>query len=73
MAKGIGRRKGSRNKGFFYRSGRGWFTKDAGKFVPLTDEPGERLREEDISPKIIQNAYARHLLAVPASEVPLEN
>jgi Raf kinase inhibitor-like YbhB/YbcL family protein len=42
-----GRRKGSRNTGYFYRDGRGWFVKDAtGKFVALLDESGERLRDK---------------------------
>ncbi len=41
-----GRRKGSRNKGFFHRSGRGWFTKDGGRFIPLLNESGERLRDK---------------------------
>lgn len=42
-----GRRKGSRSKGYFYRTGRGWFTKNgAGAFVPLLSEAGDRLRED---------------------------
>lgn len=41
-----GRRQGSRNKGYFFRAGRGWFRKDArGGFVPLVNEAGERLRD----------------------------
>lgn len=43
--KRAGRQKGSRNRGFFHRPERGWFCKnDQGKFVPLLDESGERLR-----------------------------
>ncbi len=41
-----GRRQGSRNKGYFFRAGRGWFCKDAsGSFVALVNEAGERLRD----------------------------
>ena len=39
-----GRRQGSRNKGYFFRSGRGWFTKNGTHFIPLTNAAGERLR-----------------------------
>src|SRR6185295_11745046 len=61
MTKRIGRRKGSRNKGYFFRTGRGWFTKEAGQFVPLTDEAGRRLTEPTAAG--IKEAYARHVLA----------
>ena len=59
MAKKKGRRKRSRNKGYFFRTGRGWFTKDAGKFIPLEDEQGNRLRERDIDEEIVKDAVAR--------------
>lgn len=42
-----GRRKGSRNKGYWFRDGRGWGVKGSdGRFVPLTTEAGERLRDK---------------------------
>jgi len=42
-----GRRKGSRNKGFWFRAGRGWGVNGAaGQFIPLTNEAGERLRDK---------------------------
>lgn len=65
MAKGLGRRKGSRNRGYFYRAGRGWYTKSQGQFIALTDETGERLREQSTDPHILRESYARHLLAQP--------
>jgi integrase len=41
-----GRRQGSRNTGFFFRTGRGWGCKDSrGRFVALKNETGERLRD----------------------------
>lgn len=64
MAKG--RKRGSRNKGYFFRKGRGWFAKDqAGRFVPLTAEDGERLREKDTPDKILRESHARFLLTTP--------
>jgi hypothetical protein len=40
LRKKVGRRKGRRTKGFFFRNGRGWFTKVQGKFVPLLGPNG---------------------------------
>ena len=57
-----GRRKGSRNKGFFYRAGRGWFAKIGATFFPLTNEAGERLKEKDTPANVIADAYARFRL-----------
>ena len=42
-----GRRKGSRNKGYFFRAGRGWFTNENSRFVPLTDKAGGRIKDEN--------------------------
>jgi integrase len=49
-----GRRKGSRNKGYWFRDGRGWGVKGKGVngkdvFIPLTNEAGERLRDKSQS------------------------
>jgi len=41
----LGRIKGGRNRGFFFRKGRGWFAKVGSQFFPLVDEDGKRLRE----------------------------
>lgn len=63
MSKNRGRRSGSRNKGYFYRTGRGWFSKGKnGRFVALMDEHGERLREKDIPESVVREAHARWLL-----------
>ena len=53
--------QGSHNKGYFFRTGRGWFTKEAGQFIPLTDEAGIRLIHRNAAG--VREAYARHLLA----------
>lgn len=61
MPKRAGRKRGSRNRGYFYRKGRGWQTKDQlGAFVWLTDEAGERLRDPAAA-DAAKLAYARHL------------
>lgn len=65
MAKTSGRRKGGHNKGYFFRKGRGWFTLNEKTFVPLTDEAGERLRDEH-DEETVKLAYARYLLDRPA-------
>jgi hypothetical protein len=57
--KGRGRRKGSRNKGYFFREGRGWFTKDGGTFVHLTDENGNRLKNRRTDDAVVKAAYHR--------------
>ncbi|MGD9721512.1 MAG: tyrosine-type recombinase/integrase [Pirellulales bacterium] len=57
-----GRQSGSRNKGYWFRDGRGWFCKVNGRGVPLTNEAGERLRDpnDDAAAKL---AHARVLTA----------
>ncbi|MFN0051243.1 MAG: hypothetical protein ACKV0T_03580 [Planctomycetales bacterium] len=61
MPKTSGRRKGGHNKGYFFRTGRGWFAVDQGQFIPLTNASGGRLRDRD-SPDV-KEAYARYLLS----------
>lgn len=63
MAKG--RPKGSRNRGFFFRDGRGWFTKVGGRFVPLEYENGDRMRDKNTPLADVKAAYFR-LMAAPA-------
>src|SRR5580704_8526285 len=71
--KRAGRKTGSRNRGFFYRPNRGWFTKnEQGKFVALLDESGERLRDPGAT-KAADLAYARYRVsakeAAPAEAI----
>lgn len=65
-SKGLGRRKGSRNKGYFYRAGRGWYAKDGKQWVPLTDDNGDRLREESTPDTLVKEAFYRWSLSKPA-------
>ncbi|HTU27486.1 MAG TPA: hypothetical protein VMF30_18900 [Pirellulales bacterium] len=71
--KGAGRQKGSRNRGYFFRPNRGWFSKDkGGKFVPLLDESGERIRQRDTPETVLRDSFARLILAKPAPVEPVE-
>lgn len=67
-AKGKGRRKGSRNKGYFYRKGRGWYVKAGSQFIALTGENGERLRDRDTPEADVKAAYARYQLDKPGTK-----
>jgi hypothetical protein len=60
----IGRRKGARTKGYFYRtSHQVWCAKLNGRFIPLTDESGERLRDRGTPEIVLKEAHARFLLS----------
>ncbi|MAT70866.1 MAG: hypothetical protein CMJ58_15230 [Planctomycetaceae bacterium] len=56
-----GRKKGSRNLGFFYRSGRGWCATEGKRSVPLCDAEGQPLRDPATPTKVVSEAYARYL------------
>jgi integrase len=57
-----GRKEGSRNRGFFYRKGRGWQTKTKDRrFVSLTDESGNPLKNKNTSLLAVREAYERFL------------
>jgi len=57
--KGRGRRVGTRNRGYFYRAGRGWFTKINGRFVPLEFENGDRMPSDNTPLAEVKAAYHR--------------
>ncbi|HEX4143055.1 MAG TPA: hypothetical protein VHY91_05855 [Pirellulales bacterium] len=71
-----GRRQGSRNRGYFFREGRGWGHKDKeGRFIALKDESGGRLRDPQAS-DAAKLAHARWLTAEqekPAEPTPAES
>lgn len=46
-------------KGYFFRSGRGWYTKVKGKFIALEDENRNRLKAQDVPVSVIKAAYHR--------------
>ena len=61
--KKLGRTKGRRTKGYFYRSGRGWYTKNRSRFVALRYEDGEHIKDPNVDEKLVQEAYARIILS----------
>ena len=67
--KKIGRSKGRRTKGYFYRAGRGWYTKDRGRFVRLLFEDGAPITNAKVDERLVQEAYARLLLSKQAKPV----
>ena len=60
-----GRKAGSRNRGFFFRKGRGWQTKVDGPngertvFVALTDEHGHPIKDRSAPVAVLQAALKR--------------
>lgn len=70
VRKKAGRRKGRRTKGFFFRPKRGWFTVQDGKFVPLLDIGGLRIREQLTPEAQLKDALARLRVQKPQVIVP---
>jgi integrase len=62
-ARKIGRKLKSRNKGYFYRSGRGWYATEGARKVPLTDEFGEHIKDPKADAEVVREAHARYLVA----------
>lgn len=65
MAKGKGRRKGSRNRGYFFKNGRGWVANIKGRQVPLEYDNGDRMRDQNTPQADVKAAYHK-LMAAPA-------
>jgi len=64
-----GRRKGSRNKGYFYRSShKVWVAQVGGRMIPLTDQAGNRIRDPEAAKAILEDAYARFRLTLPQQQ-----
>lgn len=55
----MGRRRGSRNKGFYYVKNRGWATEIEGRRVFLLNENGDRMREKNTPTADVKAAYLR--------------
>lgn len=55
------RRKGSRNKGYWFRTGRGWYVTEESSSIPLCDVNGNHIKSADAAEEA-KEAYARHLL-----------
>lgn len=65
----VGRSTGSRNRGYFFREGRGWYTKIGRKFVPLEYENGDRMRSKNTPIADVKAAYHR-LMTTPLPPAP---
>lgn len=63
----LGRKKGSQAKGYYFRTGRGWFVTGGGA---LKDEHGKPLKEKQTAARILQAAYARQLLGEESEPIP---
>jgi integrase len=58
-----GRRAGTRNKGYFFRKGRGWCASEGNRAIPLLRIDGSPIREPNAPTEEIREAFARHTLA----------
>lgn len=68
MAKRKGRERGSRNRGYFYRVGRGWGATIEGRFVPLEYVNGERMRDKATPIADVKAAHKRVIAANGAAK-----
>lgn len=59
----IERAKGRKTQGYFYRRGRGWYSKDGSRFVPVRFEDGAHLKAEDAGKRDVGHTYARFLIS----------
>lgn len=55
------RRKGSRNKGYWFRSGRGWYVTEGTSSIPLRDVKGNHIKSRDQEEEA-KEAYHRYSL-----------
>ncbi|MHC4405290.1 MAG: hypothetical protein ACYTG0_37055, partial [Planctomycetota bacterium] len=61
MAKKGGRTKGRRNKGYWYRNGRGWYVTEGARAIPLRDpETGQHVCDKTTPDATLQLAYAHY-------------
>ena len=58
-----GRKRGTRNKGYFYRSGRGWYTTEGKRMLALRYEDGEHIKDPKTDERDLKEALARHILS----------
>jgi integrase len=57
-----GRKRGGKQRGFFYRKGRGWYALQDQRQIPLCYEDGQPIKDENAPREEVQQAYARFLL-----------
>lgn len=66
----MGRTTGGRNRGYFFRTGRGWYARRDGRYVPLLDDDGNHLKDKSTPKATVKAAYQR-LISEP--EQPAES
>lgn len=71
-AKKLGRKKGSRTRGYHYRKGRGWYALDDDRRVPLVYPSGEHIRDQDADPATLKEAFERWKVASQATKLAAE-
>ena len=64
----MGRRSGSPNRGYFHRSGRGWYATEGKRMIPLCDDDDNHLRDKNTPSAKLKAAY-RKIIAQPAGVV----
>jgi hypothetical protein len=57
-----GRKRGGKNRGYFYRKGRGWHVVDSGQMIALLDSQGNKLKDPKLPDRVVREAHARWLL-----------
>jgi len=60
-SKSGGRKSGGTNRGYWFRTGRGWYVTEDGKSVPLRDEHGDHIKDKGVGDRV-KKACARYLL-----------
>jgi len=55
----LGRKERGRNRGYFYRSGRGWYANDGKHMIPLLFPDGSRIKDKETADDQVQAAYER--------------
>ena len=53
----LGRKRRGRNRGYFYRSGRGWYANDGKSMVPLFFSDGSRIKDKQTPEEQVVAAY----------------
>lgn len=59
--KGRGRKGGKHNRGFYFRSGRGWYALAEGLSYPLCGTDSEHLKDPKTPERLLREAHARWL------------
>jgi hypothetical protein len=65
----LGRKSGGYNRGFFFRTGRGWCANDGRRAVLLRNTEGEPLRDRDTPATAVREAHARFLMGLDRAVV----